>query len=396
MKKKSPLIFYIYYFVIFLALSIQGSFLSLYLNGAGLSSQLIGFINGLIQVITLLILPIYGRIADRASSKNKVLLIGIAMVVFMMVLFSMAKSVLTLCIMMVLFSVMNNPLASVYETITMEFVSKNGYQYSPIRMSGTISFSIMALIAGFVLSKNEKLIFPLYIAMMAITFIVACMLPKIKGTPKQKQENKGGASVYSLLKMRKFRNVLLLLLVFSMGTAFNSTYYGIYMTQMGGSYAYVGVANMLLGLSEIPFHVGRGRKWLQKIGIERSMLLVMAVGTVRWIIAGVCHNPIVLVLTMGFNGVMLVPTIVGMVEFLYDNAPEGLKVSAQTSLKTSFQFGGQLIANIVGGALVGMLDAMGVPGIRTVFLILSPVFMIAGILVYFSIRKGEREEIAQG
>lgn len=75
---KSPAIFYIYYFIVFFGIAIQGSFLNLYLTEAGLPVKTVGIINGVIQLLSLVVMPVLGRIADRAATKNMVLLADFA------------------------------------------------------------------------------------------------------------------------------------------------------------------------------------------------------------------------------------------------------------------------------------------------------------------------------
>ncbi|MBQ5341211.1 MAG: MFS transporter, partial [Oscillospiraceae bacterium] len=70
---KSPWIFYIFYIIVFCGGSVQGSFMGLYLTEMGVPVKTLGVINGITQIISLITLPILGRIADRARSKNLVM-----------------------------------------------------------------------------------------------------------------------------------------------------------------------------------------------------------------------------------------------------------------------------------------------------------------------------------
>ena len=58
---KSPLIFYVYYFVVYFGIAIQGSFLTLYLTESGVPVKTIGLINGVIQILSLFVLPVLGN-----------------------------------------------------------------------------------------------------------------------------------------------------------------------------------------------------------------------------------------------------------------------------------------------------------------------------------------------
>ncbi len=338
----------------------------------------------------------WGLAADRSSSKNKILIIQLLGCIVMLVAFNYAKGILILAICIILFSIVHNPMAGIYETITMEHVKKNGWNYSPIRMSGTIGYSIMSLIAGYFLSKRESTLFPIYILVTSITLAFAFMLPKTKGAVMVKKAEGKKDNVYVMLKNRRVRNVLILLFIYTLCNSFNATYYGIYMTALGGNYALVGIANMIKGFAEIPFHIGPGRRWMKKLGVEKCLILVMLAGAVRWTIAAFCRSPWMLVFTMAFNGFMLVPTIVGVVEFLYENAPDNLKASAQTGLKSPFQLGGQLLANLGFGKLVGILDRSGYFGIRIVYMMLVPICLLVVVLFGIPIFRGTNADTETG
>ncbi|GEM_PF-722434 len=401
-NKRNHILFYVYYFVIFFGGAVQGSFFGMYLNNRGMSAANVGLMNGIIQVLGLVLFPLWGKLADRVSNKN-IILIG-TQIACIIVLFGffLTENVLMIAIVNVLFSLVHNPVMYLYESITMQHVKTNGWIYSPIRMSGTIGYAVMAVVAGFFLGQNDNLIFPIYIGSMAISTIVALMLPKTPRMGNQVVEKKvkgekvaKGESVYSLLKNKRILGVLFLSGIYTMSTGFNMSYYGIHMTELGGDYIYVGIANMIMAFAECPFHVGPGRKWLKKIGVEKAMLIVMAFGTVRWVLAGLCNNPWIFVWTMAFNGIMLVPNTVGVTEFIYDQAPDHLKVSAQTSLKSPFAIAGQLFANFVlGRLLVGLFDNAGLPGIRIVYVCMAPICLISGLIVGIPILIREKAEKA--
>ena len=142
-KRENPLVFYIFYFVVFFGGAIYGSFISMYLSNAGMKSETIGLVNGIIQVISLIAYPVWGMLADRAKTKNTVLIIELMLIIATLVFFNFAKGVLMLAIAMIVFSIFNQPMHGVYETITIEHARRNGWNYSPIRMTGTFGFSLM-------------------------------------------------------------------------------------------------------------------------------------------------------------------------------------------------------------------------------------------------------------
>ena len=390
-----PYIFYLFYFNIFLFGSVQGSFISMYLTEKGVPSNYIGIISGIIQVLCLAVAAIYGAIADKARSKNRVLIAILSVAIVLLYLFSRAQTILMVVLFQILFTITYQPVMGVYESMAIECSRRYGYAYSPIRMSGTIGFAVMALVSGLWLNKNKAMLFPILIATMVLTFLTAFFLPEVGRNDKKeengKQEKYDIREVYALLKDPSILRVLIMYLFYMLCNSFSHTYFGIYMTQLGGDYAWVGIGNMILAVSEFPFYFGPGRKFFLKLGVEKSQLFVLCLGAIRWIIVGFCNSPLVLTLTMLFNGVMLVPNATQVVEFLSEKAPDHLKSSVQTALRTPFSTAGNLIASFGGGALVGLFNKMGLDGVRYAFLCCAPVTLIAVLLIAPSVFKASKQ-----
>ena len=153
---KKPYIFYLYYFNIFLFGVVQGSFISMYLTEIGVPSGYIGIINGIIQVLCLGMSSLYGVITDNARSKNKVLITILCISVVLLYAFSRTTSLMMVIILRILFNITYQPMMGLYESMALECSKRYGYAYSPIRMSGTIGYAVMAVISGFWLNKKRR------------------------------------------------------------------------------------------------------------------------------------------------------------------------------------------------------------------------------------------------
>lgn len=394
---RSPWIFYIFYFVVFFGNAIQGSFLSVYLNEQGIPAATISLLNGILQLCSLVFLPIMGRIADNAPTKNRIMTIGYLVMIFFLFMFTQVQNLFIICVLRIMYGLLSTPLMSIYETITFDSITKKGWEYQPIRMSGTIGFSIMALVSGYLLKGDIGTIFPIMIAGYALTIVIGLFMPTSRRVEKpadesKKAEKKAGTSVYSLLKKRKIRNVLILFFIYSLSSSMNNNFFSLYARSLGGDLKLMGFANAILGFSELPFHLGPGKRWLKRLGVEKSQLVVLAVGVFRWIICAITKNATVLMWTMVLNGIMLVPSAIGMAEFLYDEAPEGLKVTAQTSLRSSVSVAAMLVADFGGSLLIKMFTHGDVVSYGNIYLILVPISIAGLIIGWTSIKKGEKEE----
>ena len=395
-EPKTPFVWYAYYFVVFFGAAIQGSFMTLYMTEAGLPVSTIGLLNGVIQIMSLFVLPVMGRIADKASTKNKVLYIELSIAIITLYLMSKAKGLAAICAFRIIYSMFFTPISSVYEAMAMDSCARFGWEYRPIRMSGTIGYSIMSFASGFGLKGNISIIFPMLIGSYLLTLIIAFFLPRSKRVVRvvtsPNEETSDAKRVFSILNDRHVRNVMIMFFVYSLSSSVNNTYFGNYAQQLGGNFEIIGIAHAVLGLSELPFHLGPGKRWLQRIGVERSMLVVLSVGLFRWAVCALTNDPWVLTATMALNGIQLVPVIIGLAQFLYNHAPADLKVTAQTSLRHTVQVMAVLLADFLGSGLHKLLENVGLNPIKGLYVALIPLNLIGILLGLSSLRKSSAEE----
>lgn len=395
---KSPWRFYIFYIIVFCGGAVQGSFMGLYLTEMGVPVQTLGVINGVTQIVSLFTLPILGRIADRAPSHNMVMDIGYLITISVFTAFMFIRNITTIVLLRFCYSIIATPLNSVYDTIAMEQSRLRGWDYQPMRWMGTLGYSVMSYVSGFILNGEIKTIFPVMIVCYIATFIVGLMPPVAPRTMRvvaSPNEPKGKESVYSILKDRQVRNVLIMFFIYSLAGTTNNTYFGNYNQELGGTLTMIGIAHAILGFSEFPFHLGPGKRWLQKIGVERSMVMVLLVGTFRWTICALTNNATVLMWTMALNGAMLVPVIIGLSKFLFDHAPEGLKVTAQTSLRSTVSVIAMLISDFGGSAVFHLFERSGLNPYKGMYWLMVPLSFIGAMIGLSSVRKRESEEKAE-
>ena len=391
---KGPWIFYIFYIVVFCAMAIQGSFMGLYLTEMGVPVRIMGIINGVTQIVSLITLPILGRIADRAPSKNLVMDTGYIITIAIFIAFMFVRNITAIVLLRFIFTIISTPLNSVYDTIAMEQARLRGWDYQPMRWMGTLGYSVMSYVSGFIINGNIKTIFPVMIVCYLGTFIVGVMLPVSPNTMRiiaSPNEPRNKESVYSILKDREVRNVLIMFFIYSLAGTTNNTYFGNYTQSLSGTLTMIGIAHAILGFSEFPFHLGPGKKWLEKLGVEKSMVMVLLVGTVRWTICALTNNATVLMWTMALNGIMLVPIIIGMSKFLFEHAPEGLKVTAQTSLRSTISVIATLLSDFGGSVIFHLFERLSLNPYKGMYAIMIPLSFIGAIIGLVSIRKRESE-----
>ncbi|MBR5045795.1 MAG: MFS transporter, partial [Oscillospiraceae bacterium] len=182
---------------------------------------------------------------------------------------------------------------------------------------------------------------------------------------------------------------LIMFFIYSLAGTTNNTYFGNYTQELGGTLTMIGIAHAILGFSEFPFHLGPGKRWLERIGLERSMVMVLLVGTFRWTVCALTNNATVLMWTMVLNGVMLVPVIIGLSKFLFEHAPEGLKVTAQTSLRSTVSVIAMLISDFGGSAIFHLFEKLNMNPYKGMYTLMIPLSLAGAIIGLTSLERRE-------
>ena len=400
-EKRLPWVFYGYYFAMFMGMAIFNSFFAAFFTRAGMSSVQLGLLFGLAPLAGLLFQPIWGNLADRAKTKNRILMSAIGGVMFSVLVFygigmffhgTQSGRLILLSAAMILFTVFNNALVPLQDTITLDYIVRNGGQYGPARMSGTLGYAFMALVAGLLLTRFPNSVFIIYFIVLCIIMLAASRLPKAQGY--RERDEKG--SVFEVLRDKEILLLLLLVLVQYIALSFGHTFLGPYMLSLGGNDAMIGIANMVQALTEIPFHIRWGRKLMKKFGVHKCLIFSAFVGALRWFLTAISRSPLLLIIATGLEGVMLVPMIVLVVEFINERMPKRLKATGQTAITLFSVVLPRTIGNIGGGALVGLFNKMGYQGTSLSYGLLVPLSLLSvfalGIPLLRAKKKREQKE----
>jgi|GEM_PF-6967934 len=180
--------FFALYAATYMTNAVYGTFMPVYLKNLGFNDIQMGSLLALAHFIAIAAQPVWGTAGDRAKTKNfilNILLSGGAATILLYPLSSLfGKLEYKFAYMFAIMSVFTffqtsvNPLS---DAITLEFIDTKGWKFGPIRMSGTLGFAVMSVIAGIVAKMNLEAIFALYFLISITAVIVTSGLPGVKG-----------------------------------------------------------------------------------------------------------------------------------------------------------------------------------------------------------------------
>jgi MFS transporter, PPP family, 3-phenylpropionic acid transporter len=353
------------------------AFYAVFLEKSGFSSSQIGNLFGIFQATLLLVVPLWGMLADRFGNKQ-MFIITIAGSGIMMFFLPKTQNYHMLLLVMVVVSLFVHPLGSLIESLSISFCKiKKKASFGEFRMYGAIGWAAGSVVLGWLMDKyNKEIIFPYAMIFFGILLLIS-FLHKTDPPTKAVQ----GSFKLRDLKILMGNPVLMvfLFLIFLYGIATTPLNYfiALYYSEIGSNNRIIGTALMVQAITEIPFFF-LGTQLVKRIGFARSMYIAVFFGFLRMLFYGLTGNPIVAVGIGALQGFSFSVFLVAAAEFVHEMVPQKLRATGQ-ALLWAFHFGaGYSVGNIWIGAMRDKMNMQGVMIVEAVFTVL-----ILGLLIVF-------------
>lgn len=373
MKKIWPFSFYFLYFA---ALSALMPFFVLFYQRLGFSGAQIGFLTGIPPLITLVAAPFWTGVADAKRWHKLVMGVGITVAVLSAFLLPSFTSFAVIFTIIIVFNIFLSPVASLADSATMNMLGDERAMYGRIRLGGTIGWGLFAPIAGaMVQNYGLKLAFWSYSAIMLINFFVSQRF--VHGSHEEGTSKPSGIRV--LLTNRRWINFLFIAFLGGLGTFAVNAYLFPYMAELGANETTMGFALTISTLTEMPIFFF-GDRLVRKFTTYGLLLLALVMVAIRSLLLSVVSTPLMVLALQAFGGTIFPAMWLAGVSYADENAPAGLKSSAQ-GLFGAMCFGvGSAAGGFIGGLL---LESIGGRGMFLVF----GIIILVGLVIAEGIRR---------
>jgi PPP family 3-phenylpropionic acid transporter len=373
MKKIWPFSFYFLYFAAFACLM---PFFVLFYQRLGFSGTQIGLLTGVPPLITLVAAPFWTSVADAKQWHKFVMGLGIAVAVVVIFLLPSFTSFAVVFLMIILFNTFFSPVPSLADSATMTMLGEERAMYGRIRLGGTIGWGLFAPIAGaLVQNYGLKIAFWSFCVIMLINFLVSQRF--VHGSHEGNGSDHGGIRV--LLTSRRWINFLFVAFLGGMGAFSAASYLFPYMAELGANESTMGIALTIATLTEIPIFFF-GNRLVKKFGSYGLLILALVLIGIRSLLYAAVSTPFMVLTLQVFGGTIFPAMWLAGVSYADENAPPGLKSSAQ-GLFGAVTFG---VGSAVSGFIAGiLLESIGGRGM---FLVLG-IIILVGVAVAEGIRR---------
>ena len=379
MNRIWPFSFYFLYFAAFASLL---PFLVLFYQQLGFSGTQIGLLTGLPPLITLAGAPFLTRLADATQMHKLIMGVGLAGALVVALVLPVLQSFILVFLLIIVFNIFMSSLTPLADSAIISMLGEERSMYGRIRLGGTIGWGLFAPIAGWMIDTyGLKTGFWAFAAIMLINLFVSQKF--VFGRHDEDGSNNGG--IRSLLTNRHWILFLLTAFLGGLGSMSAAAYLFPYMAELGASETMMGMAITISTLTELPIFFF-GHHLVKRFTSRGLLLIALFMLGIRSLLYALVNTTPLVFLVQAFGGTLFPALWLAGVSYADENAPPGLKSTAQ-GLFGAVTFGfGSAIGGILGGPL---LESLGGRGMYLVFgiIILVGLVLIEGIKRIFPEEK---------
>ncbi len=371
MKKIVPFSFYFLYFAAFASLL---PYFVLFYQSLGFNGAEIGLLTGIPPLITLVGAPFGTGLADRTRRHKLIMGLGLGVAIVVAILLPNLSRFVLVFTLIISFNIFMAPVASLSDSATITMLGEERSMYGRIRMGGTIGWGIFAQIAGVLLAVyGLEILFYVFAGIMLITLVVSQRL----SFGEHQEHDPASGTVWALLKNRRWIIFLGYAFLAGIGTFSVASYLSPYLQELGASGSQIGFAFLVATIPEL-FIFFFGNLLVKRFSSYGLFVSALALIGVRSLLFGLANNVFLAIVVQGLGGAIFPAMWSGGVAYADENAPVGLKSTAQ-GLFGAMTFGfGSAVSGFVGGVL---LESIGGRGMFFVFgiVILVGMLLIEGL-----------------
>jgi PPP family 3-phenylpropionic acid transporter len=330
-----------FYFLFFGAMACLAPFLTLYYQDLGLSGREIGFLTGIVPLITMFGAALWGMIADATGRHRLLFLLAIIGTWCSVFLMTTAGSFLILIPIVVIYAFCFSPIIPLTDNSVIEQLGEERRdEYGRQRVWGSYGWGLAGAAIGVIIAASGlQWAFIAFLAIFVPLFLVGTRLPM--------SPYKAGSHFWSelreLLSNRSWLLFLAVALIEGMSMGIFLNYLFLYLDALGASATIMGLTLTMATISEIPVFL-----YSQRLLARWSAPFLLAISMIFVVIRAFAYvgmtDPWQVLLISLLHGPTFALMWVAGVAYAAEIAPPGLGATAQ---------------GVFAGVVMGLGSALG-------------------------------------
>jgi MFS transporter, PPP family, 3-phenylpropionic acid transporter len=351
MKLKSiKLNLLIVYFLAYGALACYFPFLAIYFKSRELTYIQTGIAFSIISLVSIIVQPLMGYLADKYLNKNKIVLINMFACSLLIYLYIFANGFYSVALATIALIFFQGSIMSILDAYCYDISDKvPEVNYGQIRLMGSIGFAVLSLILGGLIQNFDiNISFFLYSGLFMVS---ALILSGIGFKSTLHSVRPSTTDIFEVLKNYKFILFVLSVMVLNIAIQAHGNYIAMLIEATGGNVANLGFVWFASALSEIPAFFF-GAKLLKKYGEMNIYIISLGLYIIRMLLSAYSTSYNMVIAVQFMQSITYPLYLFATMQYINVIVPDKIRASGITML-SSLGFGlGGLIGNLGGGFIL--------------------------------------------
>lgn len=335
--------------------SVFQSYMSLYYVDRGLDNTQIGLINSMIALVSVFSMQLWGAAGDRAGSRNRLLCLMSLAAGGLMLGTRLSDAFPFLLVCACLFASFYTSLQPMGDSIVLSALAEQNRPFGPVRLAGGLSFAVMAVIFGRVLSAvgDTRLVVYSVAGLCGVIALAALYLPR---AASGKERHKSG-NMLSLFKDGDLARLFLLMIPLQITLGYFYAFFSpLFKNDLpGGNESLLGWCYFISAVSETPFLLNSDRLF-EKYGAGKLMCVSALTLGLRWLLVATAKSAYVAMFSQLLHFWGFIVITVTLSKYVQATVPDDRKASGQLLISV-FGFGVARVVGYFGGGVLSDLTS---------------------------------------
>jgi PPP family 3-phenylpropionic acid transporter len=338
----------LYYFAYMAGVGAFYPYFALYLTSVGLHAATATRVAGIVSFVGLLTPPLMGLLADARSARVWILrVLTLAAAISFMGYLLVAGNVFGVVAVTVVFGVLRSPLGSLLDATNFEHVRQHGGHYGAQRVWGTAGYMLAVLACGWLIDATSVVsVVWVNTAMLLLASVCAWRMP----APPVARQAAVLDAYRRMLRQPSLWLFLLTIVPTQMASVIYDTSFALYLTRLGWSGTFIGVA-IAIGVAAEIILMARSSGILARLSADRALAIALAVAALRWFAMAHVHEPVVILLMQPVHAITFGLFWVSATALARDYAGPEAVAAGQGMLATTMGVGSMLGTSFAGAVL---------------------------------------------
>jgi MFS transporter, PPP family, 3-phenylpropionic acid transporter len=368
------------------------TFFNIYLKEKiGFSTSQIGVLSSILPFGTLIILPIWGMLADKFVRK-RVFLVALFISMILINGILLINNYYLFILFLFLFGSFYSPLTPMLDTIALDYVEQTGKDsYGEIRLWSSAGWAFSTLVVGYLLRGIDvKFVFPITSAFFVVSGIIMLTMYKPLTVKRNIATLKFSHLGKIIIDSPRLTIFIVIILIYGILTAPVMLFINLYYNEIGAQSQYVGIAFAVQAMCELPFFF-YGKRILERFGAKRVMIFAMSVTMVRMLLYGITTDPVIAIIIGGLHGITIALFLISVIEQIHVFIPQEWRATGQSFIYI-FYFGvGTALGYIWSGFLSDLYSVQ-----KTMLIMggLIGILIMITVFIFYLFRNGDKKRLS--